>query len=90
MLIAFFDSKGLVHKEILLERTTLNDGAYSEVLKRLQQRICSVRPEWAKQGSWTLLHDNAWQHTALVVWQSLVANGVVTLDHPPLSLIHLI
>ncbi|GFW73046.1 mariner Mos1 transposase [Trichonephila clavipes] len=83
MPIAFFDSKGLIHKELLSERTTFNAVAYAEVPKRLLQRFHRVRPEYAKRGSWTLLHDNARPCTALVVWQFLAANGVVTLDSPP-------
>ncbi|GFX22724.1 histone-lysine N-methyltransferase SETMAR [Trichonephila clavipes] len=88
MLIAFFDSKSLIHKELLPESTTsnavayteiLNAVAYTEILKRLLQRIRHVRPEYAKQGFWTLLHN------ALVIWQFLAVNGVVTLDHPPYS-----
>ncbi|GFW73150.1 hypothetical protein TNCV_832681 [Trichonephila clavipes] len=59
MPIVFFDSKGLIHKEFLPESTTWNAVAYS-VLKRLLQRIRRVCPEYAKQGSWTLLLDNAW------------------------------
>ncbi|GFS78410.1 mariner Mos1 transposase [Trichonephila clavipes] len=67
--IAFFDSNGLIHKEFLPESTTLNAVVYAEVLKRLMQRIRRVCPEYAKQDSWTLLHDNARPHTALVVRQ---------------------
>lgn len=85
MLIAFFDSKGLIHKEFLPEGTTLNAAAYVDILKRLLQRIRRVRPEYAAQGSWALLHDNARPHTALVVQQFLAAKGVVTINHPPYS-----
>ncbi|GFT13219.1 mariner Mos1 transposase [Trichonephila clavipes] len=62
MLISFFDSKGLIYKEFLPERTTLNAVSNAKILKRLMQRIHRVRPEYAKQGSWTLLHDNARPH----------------------------
>ncbi|GFU42093.1 hypothetical protein TNCV_3197461 [Trichonephila clavipes] len=82
-----FDSKGFIHKTLIPKSTTLNDVPYAEILKPLLQRIRRVRLEYAKQGSWTLLPDNAWPHIALVVRQILATNGVVTLDHP---LIHLI
>ncbi|GFW97648.1 mariner Mos1 transposase [Trichonephila clavipes] len=71
MLIVFFDSESITHKKFLPESTTLNDVAYTEVLKRLLIRIRRVRPVYTKQGSWTLLHNNARQHTALVVRQFL-------------------
>ncbi|GFX53379.1 mariner Mos1 transposase [Trichonephila clavipes] len=70
-------------------RTTLIVVVYVEVLKRLLQCMRCVHPEYAKQGSWTLLHHNARPHTTLVVQQFLAANAVVTLDHPPPSFIHL-
>ncbi|GFX66582.1 mariner Mos1 transposase [Trichonephila clavipes] len=76
MLIAFFDSKGLIYKEFLPEST------YAEVLKRLLQRMRRLHSEYAKQSSCILLHDNARPHTALVVRQFLAANGAVTLDYP--------
>ncbi|GFU97517.1 glypican-6 [Trichonephila clavipes] len=45
---------------------------------------CLKNPtKYAKQGSWTLLHDNGQPHTALVIMQFLAANGVVTLDLAP-------
>ncbi|GFU47059.1 mariner Mos1 transposase [Trichonephila clavipes] len=69
--------------EFLPESTALNAVACAEVLKRLLQRIRRVCTEYAKQGSWTLLHDNAQPHTTLVVRQFLATNRVVTLDHQP-------
>ncbi|GFV40699.1 mariner Mos1 transposase [Trichonephila clavipes] len=44
MLIAFIDSKGLIHKKFFAEST------YAEVLKRLPQRIRRVDPEYAMQA----------------------------------------
>lgn len=57
MFIAYFVSKGLIHKGFLPENTTLNYVAYTDVLKRLLQRIFRVSPEYTTKGSWTLLHD---------------------------------
>ncbi|GFV18271.1 mariner Mos1 transposase [Trichonephila clavipes] len=74
MFITSFDSKGLIHKEFLPENTTLNSGACVEVLKRLLQRILSVRPVYAKQGSWTLIHYIVRPYEVLVVRQFLAAN----------------
>lgn len=85
MLIAFFDSHGIIHKEFLPEGSTMNANTYVEILKRLLRRIRRVRPQYAEQGSWCLLHDNARPHTALVVQQMLAEKGVVSLAHPPYS-----
>ncbi|GBO32946.1 hypothetical protein AVEN_70508-1 [Araneus ventricosus] len=56
-----------------------------EILKRLLQRIKRVRSQDAKQGDWTLLHDNARPHTAFLVKRFLAKKGVACLNHPPYS-----
>ncbi|GBM02739.1 hypothetical protein AVEN_40811-1 [Araneus ventricosus] len=53
-----------------------------EILKRLPQRIKRVRPQYAKQGDWILLHDNARTHTAFLVQKFLAKRGIVSLNHP--------
>jgi len=45
MLICFYDSKGIVHKEFFPPG------------QRLVRRIRRVRPEYREDGSWRLLHD---------------------------------
>ncbi|GBN25324.1 Mariner Mos1 transposase [Araneus ventricosus] len=85
MHVVFFDSEGLVNTEFLLEGTTLNASTYVEILKRLLQRIKRVRPQYAKQGDWTLLHDNARPHTAFLVQKFLDKRKFVSLNHPPYS-----
>ncbi|GBL86311.1 Mariner Mos1 transposase [Araneus ventricosus] len=84
MLAVFFDSEVLVHIEFLPEGTTLNASTYVEILKRLLQLIKQVRPQYAKQGDWTLLHDNARPHTAFVVQKFLDKREVVSLYHQTL------
>ena len=44
---------------IVSEGTILNAVRYVNILNRLLQGIRRVRPEYAAQGSWILLHDNA-------------------------------
>jgi hypothetical protein len=56
-----------------------------EVLSRLVQRICRVRPRFQERGSWFLLHDNARPHTAVSVRQFLAKQGIPELNHPPYS-----
>jgi len=44
MLIVFFDSQGIVHKEFVQEGCTVNAEYYKGVLDRLISRIRRVRP----------------------------------------------
>lgn len=83
MLICFFDSKGVVHKEFVPPGQTVNQVFYRDVLERLRKRVLRVRPEIAK--TWVLHHDNAPCHTAFSVSQFLVSKGIATLPQPPYS-----
>ena len=65
MLICFFDSQGVVHKEFVPQRQTVNKQYYREFLERLRKRVHRVRPEIA--DTWMLHHDNAPCHTAIFV-----------------------
>lgn len=85
MLITFFDSTGIIHKEFVPPGQTINKDYYKEVLQRLVKRIHRVRPQFHEKGSWFLLHDNARPHTALLVKEFLANNGIVELHHPPYS-----
>ncbi|GBM28809.1 hypothetical protein AVEN_130516-1 [Araneus ventricosus] len=57
LLIAFFDSKGLLYYEFVPTGTTVNAESYEGVLKRLLQRTRRVRPQLYPSGQWKLLHD---------------------------------
>jgi len=85
LLIAFFDSDGIIHKEFVPAGQTMNSAFYEEVLKQLLWRIHRVRPELHRTGQWMLLHDNAPTHCAVCVHQFLAQHGVPVLDHPPYS-----
>lgn len=85
MLIAFFDSKGLIHHEFVPVGQTVNARFYLEVMKRLVHRIRRIRPEYKDPGSWTLLHDNAPAHTATLLTHYYAANQITVLSHPPYS-----
>ena len=70
MLICFFDSQGIVHKEFLPPGQTVNQTFYREVLERLRKRVARVRPGIAR--TWILHHDNSPSHTAVFImnfWQ---------------------
>lgn len=85
MLITFFDSKGIIHKEFMPSGSTVNAIYYKGVMDRLLKRIARVRPEYKSKGSWSLLHDNAPGHKATIVKQFLHKKGVVLIEHPPYS-----
>ena len=67
MLVTFFDSKGIIHKEFVPTGQTITDAYYFEVLKRLMARIRPIRPEYREPETWPLLHNNAPSHTSLIV-----------------------
>lgn len=45
MLIYFFDMNGIVHKEFIPPRQTVNQQFYLEVLRRLRENVRRKRPE---------------------------------------------
>jgi len=45
MLLAFFDSEGIVHHEYAPDRQTINKEFYVEVLRRLYESVRRKRPE---------------------------------------------
>ena len=82
LLIAFFDNKGIIHKEFVLAGQTINATFYQAVLNRLLQCIRWVRPELHRTGKWMLLHDNTPAHV-ICVRQFLAQKMVAVLDDPP-------
>jgi hypothetical protein len=64
MLINFFDSQGVVHKESIPEGKTVNADFYIGVMDRLLKPIQQVRPAAFCSRDFFLLHDNAPAHTA--------------------------
>ena len=57
MLIVFFDSQGIVHKEFVQEGCTVNAEYYKGVLDHLIVRIRRVRPAPYRTHNF-FLHDN--------------------------------
>ena len=64
MLIVFFDSQGIVHKEFVQKGCTVNAEYYKGMLDRLISRIRRVRPALYRTRDFFLLHDNAPAHSA--------------------------
>ena len=57
MIIVFFDSRGIVHKDFVPPGLTVNHTFYKDVLERLRKRVQRVRTDIA--DDWVLHHDNA-------------------------------
>jgi transposase len=85
MLIVFFDIRGIVHHEFVLEGQTVNAEFYCNVLRRLRKDIRRKRPELWRAGNWLLHDDNAPSHRALVTHEFLTHKGIITLPYPPYS-----
>jgi len=82
MLIIFFDSQGVVHKEFVPEGKRVNAEFYTGVMDRLLKRIQPVRPAAFCSRDLFLLHDNAPTHKAASVCQFFTPENVTTLYHP--------
>jgi len=85
MLLAFFDSEGIVHHEYTPDGQTIKKEFYVEVLWCLYE---SVRQQWLEKwwdGNWILHHDNVPAHTSHLVQQFLVKHGTAQLQQPPHS-----
>ena len=83
MIIAFFDSRVIVHKEFVTSGQTVNHTFYKDVLERLPKRIQRVQRDIA--DDWVLHHDNAPAHTALSFREFLAEKNIPVLPHPPYS-----
>ncbi len=83
MLIAFFDSRGMIHTEFVPPGQTVNVDFYKRVLDQLLKRIARVWPYLNVFEAWCLLHDNAPSHNALLIRQFLAKENVTLLHHSP-------
>jgi len=84
MLIIFFDSQSVVHKEFVPEGKKINADFYRGVMDRLLKPIQRVRPAAFCSRDF-FLYDNAPAHTAANVCQFLTPKNVTTLYYPPYS-----
>jgi histone-lysine N-methyltransferase SETMAR len=85
MFTAYFDVKGIIHQEVMLDKQIVNGKLYKEVIKKSIARVHSVRPEFQESGSSYLLYDNASAHPSGVVSEFLAKRGIPVLSHPPYS-----
>jgi hypothetical protein len=82
MLIIFFTSQVVVHKEFVSERKRVNTEFYKGVMDRLLKHIQRVRPAAFCSRDFFFLHDNAPAHKTASVCQFLPPQNVTTLYHP--------
>ena len=83
MLIVFFDSQGIVHKEFM-QGCTVNAEYYKGALDCLILCIWQVCPALYHTGDFFLLHNNAPVHSAALIRQFLTQKQVATLNYPPI------
>jgi hypothetical protein len=81
MLINFFDSQGVVHKEFVPEGKTVNAEFYKGVMDRLLKRIQRFRPATSYFRDFFVLHDSAPTHNATSVRKFLTQENVTSFDH---------
>ena len=79
MLICFFDSQGIVHKEFVPPGQTVNQTYYREVLERLRKRVTCVRP--GIERTWMLPHVTR-QSPSMNFWQK---KNIPVVPQPPYS-----
>jgi Transposase. len=58
MLIFFLDVAGIIHREFVPERTTVNSRYYLGVLERLYARMRHVKKRAVPKPQVLLLHEN--------------------------------
>jgi len=83
MLVCFFDSQRIVHKEFVPPGQIVNQTFYREVLERLGKRVARVRPGIAR--IWMLHHDKATCHTAVSLNEFLAEKSIPVVPQPPYS-----
>jgi hypothetical protein len=82
MPIIFFDIKGNVHKEFVLEGQTINFAYYCDVLRRLSENMRRLLAEFWRQKNWLLHHDNIPPHTSLLPREFLTKSNMIVVPQP--------
>jgi histone-lysine N-methyltransferase SETMAR len=84
MVLAFFDSKGMVYTNNVPRGKTVNADYIIGALRKFLKALKAKRPELVP-GEWLLHWDNAPVHTAQKVMAFLAEKSIQTLPHPPYS-----
>ena len=83
ILINFFESQGVLHKEFVPEGKTVNAEFYKGVMDGLLKRIQQLRPAAFCSRDFFLLHCNVPAHTAAKCLPIFDPKNVKTFYHPP-------
>lgn len=83
MLIAFFDSEGIVYQHFVTDKTTVDSDYYGKVLTDFRKHISRICPRL--KATWMLRQDSARSHTSSANGNFMLKNRVETLRHPPYS-----
>ena len=81
MLIAFFDTDGLVHHEYVPRGQTVNKEFYKRVLQRLRDSVRRHRPEKWRSGNW-ILHLLTGLSPQMNFWRNTTFRPSHTLPNP--------
>jgi histone-lysine N-methyltransferase SETMAR len=85
MVVAFFDSRGLIYMHIVPRGASINVAYTIKVLGTFLEHFKKKRPAMAAQ-QWWFHWDNAPVHTAATpVKEWMAAKGIQVLEHPPYS-----
>ena len=82
LLCCFWDSKGMLHHELLPQGHTVTATVYAAQLQKLAQALREKRPG---RASVHLLHDNARPHVAKETHRQIEELGWETVSRPPYS-----
>jgi hypothetical protein len=82
MVLAFFDSKGLIYRNYVPRGTTVNSKYIVEALGKFLKVFKQKRPEKAA-GDWWFHWDNAPVHTTAMVTDWMAARQFKVIEHPP-------
>jgi histone-lysine N-methyltransferase SETMAR len=84
MVLAFFDSKGLIYTNYVPKGSTVTASYIVEALGKFLKVFKQKRPEMAA-GDWWFHWDNAPVHTAAIVKDWMAARQFKVIEHPPYS-----
>ena len=85
MVCIWWDWKGVLRYEVLLEDQTINSNKYCSQLDQLKAGLDKKCPELAKRKRILFHQDNTRPHVSLMTRQKLLQLGWEVLIHPPYS-----
>ncbi len=80
ILVAFFDSRGSIHREFVLADKTINTEYYKGVIYRLLKQIACICLDFEASNNWFLLHDNTPARNTMLIRQFWAKKKVTVLQ----------